>query len=107
MYVSKILELQDISWLTRSLGNPAACPAGSDGLHPAALGEFQIAKAFADTLLQGFGWPGTPFTVPSNIAARACPAPSNVVARPSPCGITVDWDPVDGAYGYVLLWGKS
>jgi hypothetical protein len=68
-----------------------------------ALGEFQIAKAFADTLSQGFGWPDAAFTTPSDISVRPCDTPTNVVAGPSPCGVTVTWVRVDGAYGY-MVW---
>ncbi|KAL7795689.1 hypothetical protein V8C43DRAFT_304570 [Trichoderma afarasin] len=85
--------------------NPDGCPAGSDGLHPNALGEFQIAKAFANTLSQGFNWPGNAFVINGTIPARACSTPVNVKATPSTCGITVTWDPVDGAYGYIVTSG--
>ncbi|KAL7934262.1 hypothetical protein V8C35DRAFT_327188 [Trichoderma chlorosporum] len=82
--------------------DPLACPAGSDGLHPNALGEFQIAKAFADALSHGFNWPGNAFVINGTIPTRACSTPANVVATPSTCGITVTWDQVEGAYGYIV-----
>ncbi|KAK5996381.1 hypothetical protein PT974_01715 [Cladobotryum mycophilum] len=46
--------------------NPKECRAAYDGLHPNALGEYQIAKAFADTLKNDFGWPGAAFTIPND-----------------------------------------
>ncbi|KAF3066283.1 hypothetical protein CFAM422_009276 [Trichoderma lentiforme] len=84
---------------------PDGCPAGSDGLHPNALGEFQIAKAFANALSQGFNWPGNAFIINGTIPTRACSTPSNVVAKATTCGVTVTWDPVDGAYGYIVTSG--
>jgi hypothetical protein len=55
-------------------------------------------------LLQAYGLGGNAFVVPAiaDIPVRACDTPSNVVAVPSVAGITVTWDPVDGAYGYTI-----
>ncbi|KAK4074554.1 CAZyme family CE3 [Trichoderma aggressivum f. europaeum] len=86
-------------------GEPDGCPAGSDGLHPNALGEFQIAKAFANALSQGFNWPGNAFIINGSIPTRACSTPANVVAKATTCGVTVTWDPVYGAYGYIVTSG--
>ncbi|TPX11678.1 uncharacterized protein E0L32_007657 [Thyridium curvatum] len=44
---------------------PGGCPAGSDGLHPNAWGEFQIANAFSHTLVNDFGLGKNPIAVPA------------------------------------------
>ncbi|MFJ9742673.1 fibronectin type III domain-containing protein [Streptomyces sp. NPDC101166] len=79
-----------------------ACPAAYDGLHPNALGEFQIARAFEQTLHRRFGIgrfvPDAPRTVP----ARPTPAVSGLVAEAVPSGIRVTWQPVFGAHGYTV-----
>jgi lysophospholipase L1-like esterase len=72
------------------------CPAGTDGLHPDALGEFEIAKAFVDTLHFAYGLGNGPLSIP----VRPCPTPSNVAAVTSVAGVTVTWNEVYGAYGY-------
>ncbi|KAH8803580.1 hypothetical protein F5884DRAFT_888954 [Xylogone sp. PMI_703] len=76
------------------------CPSGTDGLHPDALGEYQIAKAFADTLHYAYGLGAGSISVPSDIPDRPCNTPTNIQAAPSYAGVTVTWDPVFGAYGY-------
>jgi hypothetical protein len=79
-----------------------SCPAGYDGLHPNALGEYQIAHAFERTLRDqyalGFTVPDVPAS--ADIPARPTPVPSNVNAQPSPEGVTVTWNAVFGALGY-------
>ena len=46
---------------------PDGCPAGYDGLHPNALGEYQIAQAFSRTLIQGFGVGKRELVIPGNV----------------------------------------
>ncbi|KAL5344459.1 hypothetical protein ACLOAV_010439 [Pseudogymnoascus australis] len=53
-----------------------ACPVGYDGLHPNALGEYQIARAFTATLVNNFQLGTSPLTIPSDIPARPLQAPS-------------------------------
>ncbi|KAF2764092.1 carbohydrate esterase family 3 protein [Teratosphaeria nubilosa] len=82
---------------------PAGCPAGYDGLHPNAWGEFQIAHAFSLTLLHSFGLGHLPLAVPDQndrSLARNLTVPSDFLVRSSPQGITATWDPVYGAYAY-------
>ncbi|GKZ18954.1 hypothetical protein AbraIFM66951_001914 [Aspergillus brasiliensis] len=50
---------------------PNACPAGYDGLHPNAAGEYQIARAFSLTLVNGFGIGGSPLTIPDHVPERS------------------------------------
>lgn len=42
-----------------------ACPAGIDGLHPNALGDFQIARAYTQVLHDKFHYGAAPLEVPS------------------------------------------
>ena len=43
------------------------CPAGTDGLHPNILGEYQIAKAFVDVLHYGYGLGSGPLSIPGSL----------------------------------------
>ncbi|MFJ9843357.1 GDSL-type esterase/lipase family protein [Kitasatospora sp. NPDC101155] len=79
-----------------------SCPAGYDGLHPNALGEYQIAQAYERTLHDGWGIGSFVPDVPTNVPARPTPVPSNVKAEANPAGITVTWDKVYGARGYTV-----
>ncbi len=80
----------------------ARCPAGYDGLHPNALGEFQIARAFALTLHQRFGIGTHVPDLPASVPARPAPAVPGPVAESVPTGIKVTWRPVFGARGYTV-----
>ncbi|KAK0713250.1 SGNH hydrolase-type esterase domain-containing protein, partial [Lasiosphaeria miniovina] len=71
-----------------------------DGLHPNALGEYELAQAFSRALVDGLGLGRRALRVPPHIPQRPIPEPANVRATPSPCGVVVTWDPVFGAYGY-------
>jgi lysophospholipase L1-like esterase len=81
---------------------PDACPAGSDGLHPNAKGDFQIASIFSKTLFDAYGIGKSPLSVPADadIPARAHPVPTNVVAVGSDVGVTVTWNAIFGVYGF-------
>lgn len=80
----------------------SSCPAGYDGLHPDAMGEHQIAGAFARTLHHGY-FLGTSVPVaPAAVPSRATPTPSGVSAAAGPGGLVVTWNPVFGAYGYTV-----
>ncbi|KAJ9502889.1 hypothetical protein H2202_002011 [Exophiala xenobiotica] len=82
---------------------PGSCPAGYDGLHPDALGEYQIANAFTQTLVNDLKIGTSPLAVPAQSdpsLARNLPAPSNFKLFSSPQGVTATWDPVYGAYNY-------
>ncbi|KAF1959976.1 hypothetical protein CC80DRAFT_584790 [Byssothecium circinans] len=73
----------------------SGCPAGYDGLHPNAWGEYQIASAFSKTLVNDFKIGSSPLTVPDQSDAslvRDLPVPSNIKAFSSPQGVTVTWD---------------
>lgn len=82
---------------------PDSCPAGYDGLHPTAWGEFQIANAFSQTLVNDFKLGTAPLAVPAqddNSLIRPLPIPSNFQVFSSPQGVTATWDAVYGAYSY-------
>lgn len=46
------------------IGQVDSCPGGSDGLHPNALGDFQIARAYTKVLHEHFGYGDGPLAVP-------------------------------------------
>lgn len=79
---------------------PASCPAAYDGLHPNAVGEYQIAGAFGSTLHKEFGIGSAAPSVPTTGPARPSGTPGNVKATSADSGIVVTWDQVFGAYGY-------
>ncbi|KAF5688010.1 carbohydrate esterase family 3 [Fusarium globosum] len=82
---------------------PGGCPAGYDGLHPNAWGEYQIAHGFSKTLVNKLNMGSKPLAIPSQIdasLARNLPVPSNFRVFSSPQGVTATWDPVYGAYSY-------
>ncbi|MYQ49291.1 hypothetical protein GTW40_30455 [Streptomyces sp. SID4985] len=79
-----------------------ACPAGYDGLHPNALGEFQIAHAFETTLHDRFGIGQSVPAVPVSVPERPVGLAANVRAVSSDLGVTVTWDRVYGARGYTV-----
>ncbi|RAH49623.1 uncharacterized protein BO95DRAFT_450154 [Aspergillus brunneoviolaceus CBS 621.78] len=79
---------------------PSGCPAGYDGLHPTATGEFQIARAFSLTLVNDFKIGSSPLSIPGSIPGRSLPVPTNFKVFSSATGVTATWDPVYGAYSY-------
>ena len=83
-------------------GDPQGCPAGYDGLHPNALGEYQLVHAFTETLHSRFGLGSGPFEVPATIPTRPCPAPSHPYAVTTATGVTIMWDAVYGAMNYLV-----
>jgi lysophospholipase L1-like esterase len=93
-----------VDWRGNYSCETSRCPAGYDGLHPNAWGEYQIAHAFETTLHDsyrlGAGVPAVP--AQADVPVRPTPVPSNVVAAPSPTGVTVTWDAVYGALGYTV-----
>lgn len=77
-----------------------ACPAGYDGLHPNALGEYQIARAFTLTLVNNFKIGNSVLEIPSGVPARSLSEPSNFQVFPSPDGVVATWDA--GMYTYAI-----
>ncbi|KAH9237111.1 hypothetical protein K456DRAFT_1748240 [Colletotrichum gloeosporioides 23] len=77
------------------------CFDGSyDGLHPNALGELQIARAFSQTLVSEFGIGTKELVIPQKVPERPTPVPTNVTAVAQQHTIIVTWDYVYGALGY-------
>nr|WSX53848.1 fibronectin type III domain-containing protein [Streptomyces sp. NBC_00974] len=76
------------------------CPGGYDNLHPNALGEFQIARAYERTLHDAYGIGQLVPEIPDSIPRRPISYVLAVEAQPVPSGIKVTWAPVFGARGY-------
>lgn len=64
------------------------------------MGEYQIARAFSLVLYNSYGMGSSALSVPDDVPARSCPAPTSFLAQTSPSGIMVTWDAVYGAFGY-------
>ena len=77
------------------------CPAGYDGLHPNALGEWQIAKAFSEPL-QKFGLRAMsdPLEIPDPVHEPYLGTVTNLMAVGFPMGIKVTWDHLFGSRSY-------
>jgi lysophospholipase L1-like esterase len=70
-----------------------------DGLHPNSVGEYVIARAFADVLSSQFGIGGAFAAIPT-VAEDRTPGGTTVRAQASAAGITLSWAPVFGASGF-------
>ncbi|MEU6486590.1 fibronectin type III domain-containing protein [Streptomyces sp. NPDC046887] len=99
---TRLSPVELVDWAGAYDCGPAGCPAGYDGLHPNALGEFQIARAFELTLHQHFGIGTFVPDIPASPPARPAPAVPGPVAESVPTGIKVTWRPVFGARGYTV-----
>ncbi|PNS15577.1 hypothetical protein CAC42_836 [Sphaceloma murrayae] len=76
------------------------CADGAyDGLHPNALGEWQIAMAFSQALVD-LGIGTSPLDIPDDKEEYVVETPGNVVAEGAPMGVKVTWNPVYGSRGY-------
>ncbi|OHE92820.1 fibronectin type III domain-containing protein [Colletotrichum orchidophilum] len=112
---SQLLQISIENWTT--VESPAKlveirhgydCSHGSyDGLHPNALGEYQIARAFSQTLFRQFRSGRKELSIPQEVPQRPTPVPANVVAEAVPYGISVTWDPTYGALGYDVRSQKN
>ncbi|KAH6845608.1 carbohydrate esterase family 3 protein [Chaetomium sp. MPI-CAGE-AT-0009] len=76
--------------------------AAYDGLHPNALGEYQIAQAFSRTLVSDFSLGRHPLAIPESVPSRPLPIPDRFRGASTPGGVVVSWDTVYGALGYDL-----
>ncbi|RBQ72054.1 hypothetical protein FVER14953_09857 [Fusarium verticillioides] len=107
-YISKWSTKQSPIHLVQLADNyscqPSGCSAGTDGLHPNAWGEFQIAAAFSKTLVEDFSLGKSPVKIPSqddSSLARPLQEPSNFRVFSSPQGVTATWiQVIYGAYSY-------
>ncbi|MBQ1009933.1 hypothetical protein KBX53_02995 [Micromonospora sp. M51] len=91
-----------VKWRENYDCEPTSCPAGYDGLHPNATGEYQIARAFTETLHNDFGYGTKPLDIPTTIPKRPTPIPDGITAGEGPQGVTVNWPKVFGAHGYTV-----
>lgn len=93
-----------VDWRANYSCETTGCPAGYDGLHPNAYGEYEIAHAFELTLHFSFGLgdsvPAVP--APGQVPVRPTPVPAHVSAASAPDGVVVTWDAVYGARGYTV-----
>jgi hypothetical protein len=80
-----------------------SCTSTHDGLHPNALGEYQLAHAFSKTLHGTYNIGRNVLQVPETAPPRSCPIPSNFQVVAAPSGNIATWDHVFGAYGYNAL----
>jgi lysophospholipase L1-like esterase len=95
-----------VDWRGNYSCETGGCPAGYDGLHPNAWGEYQIAHAFELTLHNKYQIGSSVPAVPdaSQIPPRPTPVPANLKATSSPSGVVVTWDAVAGALGYTVRY---
>lgn len=74
------------------------------GLHPNALGEYQISQAFSRTLNDVYGIGDGPISIPGNIPGRNVAVPGNIHASPEDMGVVVQWDAVPGVSNYAVRY---
>ncbi|KAL1841152.1 hypothetical protein VTJ49DRAFT_7377 [Mycothermus thermophilus] len=79
-----------------------SCDVSYDGLHPNALGEYQLAQAFSCTLVSAFSLGRKPLAIPQHIPPRPLHVPAQLRAVSDPSGVIASWESVYGAYGYDL-----
>ncbi|CAK3784234.1 Ca2+-modulated nonselective cation channel [Lecanosticta acicola] len=97
---TKTMRIEPVE-IERSYGYvPDQCKGTFDDVHPNELGEFQIARAFSQTLHQAFGIGNAPLAIPEHIPRRPLPVPQNVQAHGVPYGIQLSFDKVYGSRGY-------
>lgn len=81
------------------------CPAAFDGLHPSTLGSYQIAKAFAQSLIDDYGIGSKSLRIPVALPVnRIYSAPKNLEAEGSPVGVKVTWNHIYGMTSYKVKW---
>lgn len=83
-----------------------------DGLHPNGVGEFKIARAFANTLSTKVGMGPQFGSVPTYVPDIVPETPTTITAQPVDAGIRVSWNHSFAATGYWLesrnvTWGQS
>ncbi len=83
-------------------GGGSNSDAAYDGLHPNALGEYELAKAFSQALVSAFSLGRRELAVPKHIPPRPLPTPTQFRAVAAPSGVVITWAAVYGAYGYDL-----
>ncbi|MFF7731178.1 fibronectin type III domain-containing protein [Streptomyces sp. NPDC008001] len=91
-----------VDWAGNYSCGRGSCPVAYDGLHPNAIGEYQIAQAYVRTLHNSYGLGSGPIDIPSHFPDRPTLAPGTIWIDSGPSGITLNWKPVFGARGYTV-----
>ncbi|MGK5638341.1 fibronectin type III domain-containing protein [Streptomyces sp. URMC 126] len=91
-----------VDWARNYSCDRDSCPVAYDGLHPNAIGEYQIAQAFVRTLHNSYGLGSELIDIPTKFPERPALAPSTLWIDSGPSGITLNWKPVFGARGYTV-----
>jgi lysophospholipase L1-like esterase len=84
--------------------NATTCASTYDGLHPNALGEYRIAKAFGTAVHDKFHIGTSAPSVPSSVPTRVVATPSSLTFDGTQQGVTVTWPKVFGAHSYDVQW---
>ncbi|WP_189077899.1 GDSL-type esterase/lipase family protein [Mangrovihabitans endophyticus] len=96
--------LADVDGEYRCDSSATTCPSAYDGLHPNALGEYRIARAFGKALHDGFHLGSGAPEVPSTVPARPVATPTSLAFDGTQQGVTVTWPKVFGAHNYDIQW---
>jgi len=71
-----------------------------DGVHPNGIGDYKLARAFANKMSSSFGLGPQFGSIPSSVPGLTYTAPSSLTATSTDQGITVSWSHTYGATGY-------
>ncbi|WP_331743882.1 GDSL-type esterase/lipase family protein [Kitasatospora sp. NBC_01300] len=86
--------------------NPAAttCESTYDGLHPNAMGEYRIARAFGSTLHRAFGIGDEEPRDQVAVPPFSIVTPADLQFDGTQQGVTVTWPKILGAHSYDVEW---
>ncbi|MGI5340942.1 hypothetical protein ACQEVS_27830 [Streptomyces sp. CA-181903] len=84
--------------------NATTCASTYDGLHPNALGEYRIARAFGTALHDRFGIGAEAPKEPGAVMPYDIAAPETPTFDGTGQGVTVTWPKVFGAHDYDPQW---
>lgn len=87
--------------------NATTCDSTYDGLHPNYKGDFRIASAFAEGMVNKFAW-ATEKTIPiTGNTERPLDTPTGMQFDGTKQGLTATWTPVFGATSYDVQWREK
>ncbi|MBZ4321048.1 GDSL-type esterase/lipase family protein [Streptomyces huiliensis] len=84
--------------------NATTCASTYDGLHPNALGEYRIARAFGTVLHNRFGIGSAAPREPGAVMPYDIATPKALTFDGTQQGVTVTWPEVFGAHTYDVQW---